>query len=43
MFDENPPLDDYAFILTTWGEWKTRHPNTDIYTGEAKIPVRRDE
>ena len=43
MFDENPPLDDYAFILTTWGEWKKRHPNTDIYTGEAKIPVRRDE
>lgn len=43
MFDENAPLDDYAFVLTTWGEWKKRHPNTDIYTGEAKIPARRDE
>tara|TARA_Y100001934_G_scaffold98851_1_gene121699 strand:- start:377 stop:1060 length:684 start_codon:yes stop_codon:yes gene_type:complete len=43
MFDENAPLDDYPFNLMTWGEWKKRHPNTDIYTGVAKIPVRQDE
>jgi len=27
------PLEDYPFEVTTWGEWKTAHPETDIYLG----------
>ena len=27
------PLEDHSFELTTWGEWKTAHPETDIYLG----------
>ena len=27
------PLEDHSFEVTTWGEWKTAHPETDIYLG----------
>lgn len=30
---EKVPLEDYPVQVTTWGEWKTAHPETDIYLG----------
>lgn len=30
----SPPLDHYPFQVTTWGEWQTMHPATDIYLGD---------
>lgn len=30
------PLSDYNFVLTTWKEWKTDHPNSRVYTGGTK-------
>jgi hypothetical protein len=27
------PLEDYPFEITTWGSWKSDHPQTDIYIG----------
>ena len=27
------PLPDYPVEMTTWGEWKKAHPETDIYLG----------
>lgn len=28
-----PGLNDMSFETTTWKEWKTAHPDTDVYTG----------
>jgi hypothetical protein len=28
------PYPQFAFVLTTWAEWKRAHPNTDVYVGE---------
>jgi hypothetical protein len=25
------PLDELKYLRTTWGEWKRRHPDTDVY------------
>ena len=27
------PMEDYPIEVTTWGEWKKAHPDTDIYLG----------
>ncbi|HMC90392.1 MAG TPA: DUF3179 domain-containing (seleno)protein [Gemmataceae bacterium] len=28
------PLAELPHLVTTWGQWKSLHPNTDIYEGE---------
>ena len=28
------PIPDYPVEMTTWGEWKKAHPETDIYLGQ---------
>ena len=35
--DESIPIPDYDSVRTTWGEWKTEHPDTDIYVGIGKM------
>jgi len=30
------PLEDYPFEITTWGRWKSDHPETEIYVGSAR-------
>jgi hypothetical protein len=30
------PLDDFEFERTTWGEWRERHPETEIFVGENR-------
>ena len=34
----NAPLPDYPYIITTWGEWLEKHPESRIYLGEGVIP-----
>jgi len=29
------PLLDYPFSVTTWGEWRELHPETDVFTGKS--------
>ena len=29
------PLSDYPFVVTTWQEWRTDHPETDVFTGQS--------
>lgn len=31
--DPTLPLQDYPFELTTWKDWKSAHPETDVYLG----------
>jgi hypothetical protein len=31
--DEDLPLEDVPYELTTWQEWRERDPETDIYVG----------
>jgi hypothetical protein len=31
--DPQLPLQDFAFQTTTWGNWKSQHPQSDIYIG----------
>jgi hypothetical protein len=31
------PLTDLEFERTTWGEWKSAHPDTDVCTGLYEI------
>lgn len=31
--EDDLPLPDLEFSRTTWGEWKTHHPETDVYVG----------
>lgn len=35
---EETPVPDYPYIVTTWGEWKEAHPQTEIYMGGGVIP-----
>ena len=35
---QNAPLPDYPYIITTWGEWLTAHPESRIYLGGGVIP-----
>ncbi len=35
---EDAPIPDYPYIVTTWGEWKDAHPQTEIYMGGGVIP-----
>tara|TARA_B100000945_G_C20353270_1_gene583359 strand:+ start:150 stop:977 length:828 start_codon:yes stop_codon:yes gene_type:complete len=35
---EKTPIPDYPYIVTTWGEWKQAHPNTQVYMGGGTIP-----
>jgi hypothetical protein len=32
------PYRSFPFSRTTWGDWKRRHPETDVYTGEDSQP-----
>jgi hypothetical protein len=32
--DPQLPLEDCSFQTTTWRDWKSQHPNTDIYLGQ---------
>ncbi len=29
----NLPVDDLDYLRTTWGQWKTSHPDTDVFVG----------
>jgi hypothetical protein len=31
--DNKIPLPELDFVRTTWGEWKSLHPHTDVFTG----------
>jgi hypothetical protein len=33
------PYPDYNYVLTTWGEWRAAHPDTDVYVGEADVEL----
>ena len=33
-----PSLKDYLFKEVTWGEWKSAHPDTDVYVGTFRTP-----
>lgn len=33
--DADAPLEDYPFEITTWGHWKSDHPETDVYVGSV--------
>lgn len=35
------PLEDYPFELTTWKEWRRKHPRTTVYIGPAASPPRQ--
>jgi hypothetical protein len=32
----NLPLQEHPFERTTWGEWRAKHPHTEIYLGELR-------
>ncbi len=34
---EETPLPDYPYVVTTWGDWRGKHPDTDIYMGGGII------
>jgi Protein of unknown function (DUF3179) len=36
------PYDSYPGDVTTWGSWHQRHPNTDVYVGEAPLSPLSD-
>jgi hypothetical protein len=36
------PLDEIAVERTTWRDWKSSHPDTDVFTGRA-VPARERE
>jgi hypothetical protein len=36
------PYPEHPFEQTTWGAWKTAHPDTDIYCGDLPKPDRPD-
>jgi hypothetical protein len=35
--DPQIPLSDLSFVRTTWGEWKSDHPFTDVFTGNWNV------
>lgn len=35
------PLEALSPTRTTWGEWKRRHPRTDVYLGDASSSSRK--
>ncbi len=40
---EATPLDRYPFVKATWFEWRTKHPQTDIYLGHLQAELCRGE
>jgi len=36
--DTVTPLQDHPFQITSWGRWKSDHPDTDIYVGRDNEP-----
>jgi hypothetical protein len=39
QFKQNDQIDgltDLPFELTTWGEWKSKHPETEVFAGRSK-------
>lgn len=34
--DQIEGLTDLPFELTTWGEWKSKHPETEVFAGRSK-------
>lgn len=35
------PLVDEPFVRTTWGEWKSQHPQTTVFLGQLKSKWRK--
>lgn len=33
--DDKIPMEEMSFMVTTWKEWKSLYPETDVYTGAA--------
>jgi hypothetical protein len=36
--DKGFPFEDHPFVRTTWKAWREKHPDTDVYVGEAPKP-----